>query len=302
LERRFRFGVQASASSLQEWHALARKLEDLGFSTLVVSDHFGAQLAPLLALVSAAAVTSTLRLGAVVLDNDFRHPAMVAKEAATTDVLTGGRFEFGLGAGWVAADYEKTGLSFDPPALRLSRLAETIRICKSFFAEEAVTFGGEHYRIDGLDGFPKTVQQPHPPIMIGGRQQRMLALAGREADIVGISMLDRTLPATQRRPFSEKVDWVRAAAGSRYADIELQAMVAEVEIGTSASESIERVAARLGVPPADVLESPAVLAGDVSAVIDQLQAWRDRSDLSYFVLRPRAIDAMAPVVAKLAGA
>ena len=207
--RAFRFGVNNVTTTLREWQETAQRAEALGYSTLIAQDHFGPQLAPLPSLVAAGAVTSSMRLATIVLDNDFRHPATMAKEAATVDVLTDGRLELGLGAGWLEADYTKTGLSFDPPAQRLERLAETVQICKAFFAsEEPVTFSGKHYQVAGLDASPRPVQQPRPPIMIGGRQRRMLSLAGREADIVSISLLDRNGPT-----FEQKLAWVREAAG-----------------------------------------------------------------------------------------
>jgi probable F420-dependent oxidoreductase len=143
-QRRFRFGVRNTGTSLAEWQHVARKAEDLGFSTLVVQDHVGQQLAPLPALVAAAAVTSRLRLGTVVLNNDFRHPAILAQEAATVDVLTNGRLELGLGAGWQLTDYQQTGLAFAAPGERLARLAETVHICKAFFTAPTVTFHGQH--------------------------------------------------------------------------------------------------------------------------------------------------------------
>src|SRR5262249_54457961 len=144
-QRRFRFGVRHTGSTLEEWQRVARKAEALGFSTLVVQDHVDKQFAPLPALVAAAAVTSTLRLGTVVLNNDLRHPALLAKEAATVDVLTNGRLELGLGAGWLLADYHQTGLPLHTPGERLARLAETVQICKAFFTEETVTFHGKYY-------------------------------------------------------------------------------------------------------------------------------------------------------------
>src|SRR5919197_2951414 len=183
-QRRFRFGVRHTGSTLEEWQRVARKAEELGFATLVVQDHVDRQLAPLLALMSAAAVTSTLRLGTVVLNNALRHPAILAKEAATVDVLTNGRLELGLGAGWLPADYQQTGLSFAAPGERLARLAETVQICKAFFTEETVTFHGKYYQIEGLDAFPATTQKPHPPIMIGGMRPRLFSLAARHAAIV----------------------------------------------------------------------------------------------------------------------
>src|SRR5579864_7083747 len=174
----FRFGVNCVTTSLREWQAAARKAEALGYDTLIAQDHFGNQLAPLLALVAAAAVTSRIRLATIVLDNDFRHPAVLAKEAATVDVLSEGRLELGLGAGWLQSDYAKTGLAFDSAAQRIARLGEAVQICKRFFChEQALTFRGQHYQIDGLETLPRPIQKPRPPIMLGGRQQRMLSLA-----------------------------------------------------------------------------------------------------------------------------
>jgi len=275
----FRFGVMHFGSSLDEWQTFARRAEDLGFATLVVSDHFGKQLAPLPALMSAAAVTSRIRLGTIVLDNDFRHPAALAKEAATIGVLTEGRFELGIGAGWLEADYLQTGLPFDPPAVRLARLAETVAILKGFFgAGETLSFAGEHYRIQDLACFPKPAQRP--PLMIGGRQKRMLSLAAREADIVSISLLDRE---PNPPSFAQKVAWVREAAGARFADIELHVNVREVDTS---------------LPP----ESPGApnrLLGSHDDMCTQLQRWREQFGVSYFAVNARLMEAMAPVVARL---
>ena len=302
VQRRFRFGVRHTGSTLEEWQRVARKAEDLGFSTLVVQDHVDKQLAPLLALVSATAVTSTLRFGTVVLNNDLRHPAILAKAAATVDVLSNGRLELGLGAGWLLADYQQTGLSFAAPGERLARLAETVQICTAFFTEEAVTFYGKHYRIEGLDAFPKPTQPPHPPLMIGGRQQRMLSLAARQADIVSISMLDPRGPGLPTpSTYAEKVRWVRAAAGSRYGAIELHVNASHVEVTDHRQAALARLAARLQIPPEDVLQSPATLVGSVDAIVEQLHAWREQCDVSYVIVPSRLMDALAPVIAKAAG-
>jgi probable F420-dependent oxidoreductase len=302
VQRRFRFGVRHTGSTLEDWQDSARKAEDLGFSTLVVQDHVDKQFAPLPALVAAAAVTSTLRLGTVVLNNGLRHPAILAKVAATVDVLSNGRLELGLGAGWLLADYQQTGLSFDTPGERLARLAESIQICKAFFTEETVTFHGKYYQIEGLDAFPKPTQKPHPPIMIGGRQRRMLALAARQANIVSISMLDRRGPGLPQPPtYAEKVRWVRAAAGSRYTDIELHVNASHVEVTDHRQAALEHLAARLQVSPEDVLQSPAMLVGSVDAIVEQLQTWREQCDVSYFIVPSRLMDTLAPVMAKVTG-
>jgi probable F420-dependent oxidoreductase len=284
--RRFRFGLNCVTTSLGAWQEAARKAEALGFDTLIAQDHLGAQLAPLPALVAAAAVTSRLRLATLVLDNDFRHPAVLAKEAATVDVLSQGRLELGLGAGWLESDYTSSGIPFDPPTTRLARLAETIQICKGFFAEaESLSFRGAHYQIEQLATHPRPVQRPRPPIMVGGRLRRALSLAGREADIVSISLLDRRGPGLPEPPtFDQKLGWVREAAGARFPEIELH-VNASVDL-TSHAE-----------PPA----APGRLVGSVEAIVEQLLAHREQYGLSYYVIRAAALDAFAPVVARLHG-
>jgi probable F420-dependent oxidoreductase len=183
--RPFRFGVTGGRQTRQEWLDLARKTDDLGYSTLLLPDHFGPQLAPLPALLAAATATPRLRVGTIVLDNDFRHPALLAKEAATIDLMTDGRFELGIGAGWMEADYRVSGLPFDPAGVRVARLTEAVQIIKAFFADDGpVTFHGKYYRVDNLQPGPRPSQRP--PLLIAGTRRRMLTLAAREADIVGL--------------------------------------------------------------------------------------------------------------------
>jgi probable F420-dependent oxidoreductase len=300
--RPFRFGVNSVTTSLWEWQEIARKAEAVGFHTLIAQDHFGKQFAPLPALVAAGAVTVRLRLATLVLDNDFRHPAALAKEAATVDVLTSGRLELGLGAGWLRSDYDKTGLSFDPPAARLERLAEAVQIVKLFLgSDEVMSFAGQHYRIAELDNSPRPTQKPRPPIMIGGRQRRMLSLAAREADIVGISLLDTRLPGQPPPPtFAQKVEWVRQAAGARFDDLEIHINAANIHVSDdSPDEYLDRVAARTGQSPTQILHSPGTLVGSVDAIVDQLYAQRERYNISYYVINARYIDAFTPVLARI---
>ncbi|MGI9148977.1 MAG: TIGR03621 family F420-dependent LLM class oxidoreductase [Chloroflexota bacterium] len=299
--RPFRFGVRTATTSLWEWQEIARKAEHLGFATLIAQDHFGKQFAPLPALVAAGAVTVRLRLGTVVLDNDFRHPAALAKEAATVDVMTSGRLELGLGAGWLQSDYDKTGLPFDPPAERLERLSEAVQIVKKFFTEaETVTFSGKHYRLERLDASPRPTQKPRPPIMIGGGQRRLLALAAREADIVGISLLDRHLAGQSEPPtFAQKVEWVRQAAGGRFGDLEIQVNASEVAVTDDPESAIDEIAARTGQSPTQIQESPGTLVGSAAAILEQLHARREQFGISYYVVHARFIDAIAPILARL---
>ena len=184
--RPFRFGVSVHGSkSRAEWIGVARQAEVLGYSTLLIPDHLGDQLSPIPALLAAAEATSTLRVGSLVFDNDFRHPVMLAKEAATLDVLSGGRLELGLGAGWMKPEYERAGIPFERASVRIEKMEEAIQIVKGLFADGPLDFAGQYYTITGLEGFPKPVQRPHPPLHIGGGGQRLLSIAAREADIIG---------------------------------------------------------------------------------------------------------------------
>ena len=186
-DRRFRFGIQLStAASGADWAELARKAEDLGYDTLFMPDHFGDQLAPVPALMAAADATTELKVGALVFDNDYKHPVVLAKELATIDVLSGGRLEVGLGAGWMQSDYDQSGIPMDPPGVRVSRMVEGIAVIKGCFDAGPYSFAGEHYTITEYDGLPKPMQSP-PPFLIGGGAKRVLSIAAREAQIVGIN-------------------------------------------------------------------------------------------------------------------
>jgi probable F420-dependent oxidoreductase len=186
--RPFRFGVNVRhAKSRSEWRETARKIEDLGYATLTLPDHLSELIAPMPALVSAAEATTTLRVGTNVLNNDLRHPVLVAREAAAVDLLTDGRLQLGLGAGAIRAEYEQAGLDFDRGRTRVERLAEAVTIIKGLFTGEKFTFAGRHYHVTDHVIAPSPVQRPHPPILIGGNGPLLLALAAREADIVGLS-------------------------------------------------------------------------------------------------------------------
>jgi probable F420-dependent oxidoreductase len=300
--RPFRFGVNAVTTSRADWEDTARKAEALGYSTLIAQDHFAAQLAPVPSLVAAAAVTTRLRLATLVLDNDFRHPALLAKEAATLDVLSEGRFELGLGAGWLQADYAKTGISLDAPPVRVARLSEAVAVCKALLSStEPVTFRGEHYQIDGLEPAPRPIQQPRPPLMLGGRRRRMLSLAAREADIVGLSLLDPRGPGLPPPPsFAQKVAWVREAAGDRFDALELHVNASLIDISDRPAEAeIERVVTRTGQTREQVLASPGTLVGSVDTVVETLHARREEFGVSYYVVQGRMMDAFARVIARL---
>ena len=308
--RKFRFGVQASKiGSAKEWREQARKVEALGYSTLFMPDHFiDTQLAPMVGISFAAAVTETLRIGMLVLGNDYKHPAITAKEAATIDLLSDGRLEFGLGAGWQKTDYDAFNLPYDLPGTRIERLGEAIQIIKSAWAPGAFDFTGKHYRIRAYDGVPKPVQRPHPPILIGGGGRRLLRLAGREADIVGINPNLRAGAVTADAVKTslaaqtlEKVGWVREGAGKRFGDIELQIRYFLAAITDDARGFASAVAPRFEISADDALGSGIALIGTVDAVCDLLRQRREQWGVSYVVLGDDNFEAFAPVVARLAG-
>jgi probable F420-dependent oxidoreductase len=305
----FRFGVQVSqVDSASQWRDKARKLEDLGFSTLFMPDHFGQELAPLPAMAMAAAHTTTLRVGSLVFDNDYKHPAILAKEAATIDLLCDGRLELGIGAGWMRTDYDQLGLPYDSPAVRVDRFEEALHVIKQCFTGEQFTYRGEHYRMTDYASWPKPVQQPGPPILIGGGGKRVLSIAAREADIVGINPNLRAgeigLEAAQdslREQTDRKVQWIREAAGARIDEIEIQMRFFITRVTPDRMKLAEAMAPSFGVSPSEALESGAALVGTEDEIAEQLHRRREQWGLSYVVVGDENVDEFAPIVAKLAG-
>lgn len=315
-QRPFRFGVICEQMDTQpDWVTLARQVEQAGYATLFLRDHFvaepfGDQFAPLVALMAAAAATSTLRVGSLVLDNDYRHPVLLAKEAATLDVLSQGRLELGLGAGWARDEYEQAGISFDSPGVRVGRLQETLQILKGLWSGDPLTFPGVHYTIDRLKGFPRPVQRPYPPLLVGAGGRRMLELAAREADIISFLMGNYSTgvgvddPQTRLESVVEqKLDWVRQAAGERFKDLELSLMLTMV-ITEDQQEAAERIAQARGwkdVSASQVLQMPSFVIGSVEQIVEQLYWRRERYGFSYSIVTDRQMQHCAPVVARLAG-
>jgi len=305
----FRFAVQLSnASSGPAWRDLARRVEGLGYSTLFIPDHFEDQFGPLVALTVAAEATTDLRVGSLVLGNDYRHPVVLAKEVATLDLVSEGRVEFGLGAGWMTSDYRQAGIDEDPPAVRVDRLAESIAVLRSLWTDPVTTYEGEHYRITGAVGSPKPVQRPHPPIIIGGGGRRVLGIAGREADIVGVNpslaaghIGTEVIATTAPEYYDRRLAWIREAAGDRFDRLELQCLTFMVQVVPDRAEAVGRLAQLLSMDPALVAEAPVALIGTVDEMVADLRARRERWGFSYIVVHEAEMEAFAPVVAALAG-
>ncbi|MFD0034804.1 TIGR03621 family F420-dependent LLM class oxidoreductase [Streptomyces sp. NPDC127172] len=301
--RPFHFGaVVRLASSGKEWAEKARRLEDAGFDVLLVPDHFtGPRFAPVAAMMAAANATTRLRIGTMVFSNDYRHPVVLAKEAATLDVLSEGRLELGIGTGWMRKEYDATGIQFDPPKERFNRLKESLKVMKGCWSEGAFSFQGEHYTITDLVQDPKPVQKPYPRILLGGGGPGMLRLAAREADVVNLAQ--RVLPDGSApdpadgglENFLRKIDIIRDAAGDRFERIELGTSIQKVG-GKRAVASWSEV----DLTRAD--DTPQVLIGDTSQMVDKLQQWRTETGLTYFVLHNETdLDDFLPVVTELAG-
>ncbi|MFL6242566.1 MAG: TIGR03621 family F420-dependent LLM class oxidoreductase, partial [Acidimicrobiia bacterium] len=255
------------------------------------------------------AVTDTLRVGSLVLANDYKHPVVLAREAATLDLLSAGRLELGLGAGWMTADYEKSGLELDRPGVRIDRLAESITILKGLMAEGPFSFHGEHYTVTNLDGQPKPVQRPHPPFIIGGGGPKILAVAAREAAIVGlnanlrggVAISDDAARSMTGTATDDRVTRLRDAAGDRFDDLELQSFVGFTNFTDDRRSLAEMMAGAFGVSPEEALDTPVVLAGTLEEMIDDVQARRERWGMSYVVVGVDVMEQFAPAVAKLAG-
>lgn len=286
---------------------MARKAEDLGFSAFLVPDHLNPQFAPFTALAVAAEATSTLRVGTQVLCNELRHPVVAAKEIATLDVLSGGRVEWGMGAGWLPNDFAAIGTE-EHPSVRVDRLLESIELMRALFAGGPVHHDGRHYRVEVDQASPVPCQRPHPPLIVGAAQQRMLTFAGRVAQIVSIS------PGFAARAFgpypasmtveentTRQVGWIEAGAGERFADVELSVVAAPARITDRPAEAAEQAAPGLGITPEEALRSVHVLLGSVESVCDTLVERRERWGISNVVVPWRFADQFAPVVARLAG-
>jgi probable F420-dependent oxidoreductase len=306
----FRFGVlNFGVSSGAELTARAHQHEELGYSTFLLSDHVF-NFAPFTGMAAAALATSHLRVGTYVLANDFWHPAMLAREALAIELVSNGRLELGLGSGFYSGDYTQTGIPLDSPGVRISRLEESVSILKGLLSGETVTFHDNYYNIDQLSVVPKSVQQPHPPILIGGGSRRILSLAARQADIVSFNI--RTTPEGGFDPTSvtlqatqEKVEWVCQAAGERLPGLEFNVLCQSATVTRDREQAARQIvedwkfAAEYTVE--QVLESPAFLIGEVGQIVEKLHQNRERFGFSYYVIFENDLVSFAPVVQRLAG-
>ena len=304
----FRFGLQTgSAPDPAAWRERARQAEVLGYSTLYVPDHFADQWGPLVALTVAAEATTTLNVGALVFDNDYRHPVVLAKEIATLDLVSGGRVEFGLGAGWLRTDYDQAGLPYDEPAVRIDRLEEAIEIYSQLWRGSA-KFTGEHYQVADAVGYPTPASTGGPKLVIGGGGRRVLSLAARHADIVGVNPSLRsgavdaaTAKSAVAELYDERIGWVREAAGGRFDDLELQALTFIVAIGGDRDEIARGIAPGFGITEEQARDVPIALVGSVEEICDQLVERRERWGLSYWVVHDAEMETFGTVIDRLAG-
>ena len=305
----FRFGVQASSQpDRKSWIDLAKRTEAAGFDVLTMPDHFTDQLAPLPALTAAAMATSTLRVGALVWDNDYKHPVVFAKEMATLDVLSDGRLDLGIGAGWMITDYEQSGIPYESAGTRIDKMIEGIDIMKGCFAQGPFSYAGKHYTITNYNGMPKPVQGSCPPILIGGGGKRVLTYAAKVADIVGINATmsagavgPEAISTMTAEAVDAKVDIVREASGDRIKDIEMNIRTFFVKVTNDRAKTVDSISSMFGVAADMINNSPFALIGSVEECIEQLLERRERWGFSYTIVGAENIDECAPIVAALRG-
>lgn len=309
----FRFLAGATEPvSATEFRERVRRAEAYGFDTLVFPDHVVPQLAPVPAMAMVAALSDRLRVAPFVINNDLRHPGVLGHDLATLDLLSDGRLDVAIGAGWNRPEYEAMGLPYDAPGTRVDRLTEAVTVLKGYFADEPFSFSGTHYTITELDGQPKPIQRPHPPFMIGGGGKRVLQLAAREAQIVSLAPragrdgrgenASLTWEATV-----EKVGWVREAAGDRFDELELNVYPSRVspritdDARGALREAADEIGARFGTRPdeGELRHSPHIWIGSLDELVEKAQ--RLRAELGVTSLMLGEVDELAPLVERLAG-
>lgn len=306
--KRFRFGIQlAEATTRDNWIEQARQAEQLGYDVVVLPDHVGEQLAPMPALISVAEATEAIRLGTFVIDNDFRHPLLLAQEAATVDLLTNGRLELGIGAGWMGRDYERLGIEFEAPQTRLQRLQEAVAILKLYFEGEEFSFEGSHYRIEKTKPSPQPAQHPRPPLLIGGGGRRILRFAAEHADIVSVfirSLRDGSgfdVAELRADAYQRKTDHVRTVASEAGRDPELNVLLQYFEQTNDRRSVAQEHARELGTDADDLLALPFEMIGTIDQICDDLVERRDRFGISYVTVFDKYMDHFAPIIERLRG-
>jgi probable F420-dependent oxidoreductase len=309
--RGFRFGLDVGDNfARDEFVSLVRRADSSGFSVVTGPDHVGSRLAAVLPMLSVAAeVSSRLRISPMVLANDFRHPVVLAKDTATMDILSEGRFELAIGTGWIRPQYDAAGVRYDPPGVRVARFEEAISVIKGCWSGEPFSFEGDHYHVTEIT-CPRPFQRPRPPILIAGGGPRMLKIAGREADIVSITPLTpgssefdnfgRDLANSGGR-VAGQIDCIRQGAGRRFDNIELSVIAHHVAVTENAEQAREEFAARTGITPDEIVNSPHVLIGSISAIVETLLDRRERHGISYIVFASADLDAIESVISRLAG-
>lgn len=309
MRRPFRFTLQASHMERPEdVVTLARRAEDVGVSVLTVADHLDDQLAPIAALMAAADATTELRVGTLVFANDYRHPAVLAKEAATIDRLSGGRLEFGLGAGWMTTDYEATGIPLDPPSVRIERLEEALEVITGLWSGEPLDHHGRFYDITDLAGSPLPAQRPGPPIVIGGGGRKVLGVAGRRADVINLNptlaagIIDhRAGPSATPEATERKIGWIREAAGDRFDSIELGTRIHLAIVTDDRAAVFEALAGGFGMTPEQAAGSPHALCGTIEQIAEDLELRRERYGISTIGLSAASLEDLAPLIGRLTG-
>lgn len=309
--RTFRFGLDVGDNfGRDEFVRLVQRADASGFSVVTGPDHVGSRLAAVLPMLAVAAeVSSRLRISPMVLANDFRHPVVLAKDTATMDILSEGRFELAIGTGWIRDQYEAAGVQYDPPGIRVDRFEEAISVIKGCWSGEPFSFEGDHYHVTDVT-CPRPTQRPHPPILVAGGGPRMLKIAGREADIVSITPLTpgsstfdtagHDLASSGDR-IARQIDWIRQGAGPRFDSVELSVFAHHVDATEDVSRAREELAAQTGTTPERTADSPHVLIGPPSAMVEALIERRERYGISYVIFDSADLDAVEPVVAQLAG-
>jgi probable F420-dependent oxidoreductase len=295
MQRPFRFGVQVQDFLAGKWAAEVRRIEALGYSSIFCPDHFTSQWDPLTTISAVAAVTARVNVGTLVCDVDYRHPVIYAKAAATLQLISGGRLEFGLGAGWMKSDYEEAGLPYERPGIRIERLDEALQIIRAMWTQTRTSFEGKHYRIREIAQAAPLPEGASPKILIGGGGSRVLGLAGRQADIVGISatmhggqISAETAADLAPARVREKIGWVREGAeraGRDWDEIELNALVFIVAIADNVSELRQTLASSAGMSVEQVRDCPIFLTGSPAEIQDRLLKQRDETGISYIVIQ-----------------